>query len=272
MTPLDKHMRAKDIAVFKRVARQLGVYILVRRTNPESIRFIGVHGYSPKQLDCKFKTADRDWVHHTHGPVKVGGLVIDPTTPGAERAFDQPKKFQDAVRIWDRYAPTMVRRDGDPPMSSKHYHVQTDPAKPHFGAVKCGFWYNRMSATFVHGDYDLYDVVEAKDPTAHRVVIETTYEHHVEGGVRNVRSQWLMDVQNALNVGMGVPMVRHGAQAGFSDPTDEPIDCFHPDGATVDCIPDRAGIVRLYETTFGGRKHFDMSRPFSPDFGHWVRQ
>ena len=67
-------MRPTDKRVFLDAARQLQLWILVRRTNPASLRYIGLPGYLPKPIDCKAKTADLN-----QGRYRVAGLVVDPT-------------------------------------------------------------------------------------------------------------------------------------------------------------------------------------------------
>ena len=67
-------MRLNDKKIFLQVAQELKLWILVRRTNPASLQYIGRASYAPKSIDCKVKTADRNV-----GPSLLAGLVVDPT-------------------------------------------------------------------------------------------------------------------------------------------------------------------------------------------------
>jgi hypothetical protein len=66
-------MRTQDITIFAQAARQFKVWILVRRTNPKSLQYVALPGYTPKRIDCKAKTADKDVSSY-----KLAGLVVDP--------------------------------------------------------------------------------------------------------------------------------------------------------------------------------------------------
>ena len=64
------YMRPQDKVVFLDAARHFHSWILVRRTNPASLPYVGLPGYSPKRIDCKAKTADLDVP-----PWKLAGVV-----------------------------------------------------------------------------------------------------------------------------------------------------------------------------------------------------
>ncbi len=95
-------MREQDIIAFKKATRAInpphGVYILVRETNPLSLKWIGKSEtqirfgsewrviYWPKPIHCKAKTADSP-----DDPRGRGGLVVDPfRVPEAFRS-DRPE-------------------------------------------------------------------------------------------------------------------------------------------------------------------------------------
>lgn len=266
---VEQFIRSKDVAVFKRVAKRFNVYIAVRRTNPASLPYIEKAGYEPKQLNCKFKTADKDAVVEGRHS-RVAGLVVDPSQPGMQQAFKSPQKHRKAMEIWRDYGPRFVWQEGDPVTSGKPYLVDRDPTSPHFGALKSGFYHSRRSAKFIHGDYDLYDIVKADDPAKHIVVRETRYDWSGDKGVPHVRVPEFMDIQNNLNNGFGVPMVRHGSQAGFSDYTEDDIDVFFPDGATVKACLGEGQIRALYQREFKGRSHIHKDAPVRPHTGLWI--
>ena len=60
LTEVQKYYRSKDLVVFEQTAVKHSCYILVRRTNQESIKYIGKPGFVSKPVDCKPKTAARD--------------------------------------------------------------------------------------------------------------------------------------------------------------------------------------------------------------------
>lgn len=259
------YMRASDIAVFKSVARRFNIFIAVRRTNPESLKYVGEAGYEPKQLNCKFKTADRD-ADIEGQRRRLAGLVVNPRISGMEAAFGR-EKYDKCIEIWDEYAPALVWQEGDPVSSSKPYLVETDTRSKHYGALKSGYYHSRVNAKYIHGDYDLYDIVDAARPRQHVVVREKLYDNLV----KHVRGQKFNDVQNNLNVGIGVPMVRHGSQAGFSDFTEDDIDVFFPDGETVKKYLGEQAIRRLYSQVFQGRGHIHKDTEVQAHSGLWIR-
>ena len=77
-------------------------------------------------------------------------------------------------------------------------------------------------AKFIHGDYDLYDLVGVDEPARR----ETT-ESKTDGVPHNYGRFW-KDVSANLNKKFNVEMIQHGSQVHFSDHTDEWIDMFTP--------------------------------------------
>ncbi len=77
------YMRPIDITEFRDAAKakQFRVWILFRASNPAGKQYIGVHGYVPKRIDCKAKTADQD-------VTLPGGLVVNLEIDGMLAAFD----------------------------------------------------------------------------------------------------------------------------------------------------------------------------------------
>src|SRR5690606_37731930 len=51
-------MRGKDLQKFLMVARDHGVILLIRHTNDDSLKYVGLPGYYPKPAAVKAKTAD----------------------------------------------------------------------------------------------------------------------------------------------------------------------------------------------------------------------
>ena len=89
-------MLTQDRSIFSDAARQFQVWILVRQSNPASMKFVGRPGYVSKRIDCKAETADLD-----AGGKQLAGLVVDPTVwPGAYSAA----RSSDAVARWGSFA------------------------------------------------------------------------------------------------------------------------------------------------------------------------
>ena len=82
-------IRPQDKEKFAAAARKIGVWILVRGTNPKSLEYFGRGDCTPKPIDCKAKTAKQ-------GP--CAGLVVNPHQ--AERAFSGCDLVS-AIRVWD---------------------------------------------------------------------------------------------------------------------------------------------------------------------------
>jgi hypothetical protein len=98
------HIRPQDVEAFRDAARQFKVHILVRRTNPASLRYIGRKGFIPKPVDCKPKTADYDVVLPDGLVTKCAGLVVDPTLPRFEKAFKEGRAVPAEVVMPGRFA------------------------------------------------------------------------------------------------------------------------------------------------------------------------
>ena len=249
------HMRTRDIAVCSEAAKFYDVYILVRRTNTESVQYIGRQGYRAKRLDCKAKTADFS-VRIAEGFKEVAGLVVDPTIEGFERAF-KPGKLIEAKEEWKKFKPLlatdMLTSYGKPAYTympkGKLYAVQLDKKNKHYGCVMFSFSSLLSAATYIHGDYDLYDIVPADNPQENIVYAGTRL------GVPHNRGKRFFDVQHFLNKKMGAPLVLHGSQAKWKDHTDEPIDIFCPNGEVREAI-NLHQIKNLYQTIFKGRQPY----------------
>ncbi|MCW5748840.1 MAG: hypothetical protein KIT36_21810 [Alphaproteobacteria bacterium] len=261
------HMRLEDAGAFAEAAVLYKVYIAVRRTNAEALQYIGKAGYIPKMLDCKAKTADYDSL--LNGSLyKTAGLVVDPNIVGA--GAYRSGKHAKAMSEWEKFKPHLgptAGADGRPWYlpADRSYLVQTDPASPHFGCVmycKNGL---RTAGQFIHGDYDLYAVVQAADKTSNIFVEEKRQ------GQPHARGKDLMDVQTYVNARIGAPMVRHGEQEHFSDSIDDEIDVFFPDGVTVKSYIGPAAIQQLYQTEFAGRPLHKAGTPTTPAGGLWKR-
>lgn len=255
MTDLN-HMTAAQAATFLRVARLHNVAILVRQTNLRSLPHIGTGYAVAKPIDCKAKTADFDVEIPGAGRKRIAGLVTDPTIVGPE-AYSKGK-YEEAREKWDDFARSML----SPKMATLseqrtytyvpdggQYFVERDPASPHYGCVRFASSSLIAAGKVIHGDFDLYAIVDMDAPSVNRRVSETLR------GQPHTRGPKFRDVQIALNRGFNVPLVLHGSQETYRDHTDEPVDAFFPDG-TVKTLRNRAAVLQLYRSRFGGRQAF----------------
>lgn len=216
-------MRPSDKRAFLEAAAHFHSWILVRRTNPSSLRYIGQGNYTPKRIDCKAKTADVDLP-----PYQLAGLVVDPRVH--PKAF-KPVKQSKALDAWQAIEPLLGRGV---------YTVDTDKSSRHYGCL-------RESGKYIHGDYDLYDVIDVKAPTRNLASVETLH------GVPHMRGPRLAEIQKYVNDRIGSPMVQHGGEAQYTDHSEQSIDAFGPEGEDV-TILNEFSVRAWYEERFGGRK------------------
>lgn len=251
-------MTDEQVAVFRAAARHFNVHILVRRTNLASLPHVGRAGFTPKRLDCKAKTADRNAHPKGRAQIECAGLVVDPTVTGAG-AYNTGKKYETSLKEWAKFSErhltdevrswegqqrfTYIPRGG-------LYHVDMNPDSPRYGCVKFSSNSLISAGKYVHGDFDLYGIVPADSPAQNVRVVE---ERH---GYRHARSPEFLDVQIFVNSRLKATMVLHGAQESYAATHEEDeLDVFHPDGR-VTGAEGAAEIARLYATVFEGRKLF----------------
>lgn len=255
-------MKPEHASAFQAAAKWFNLYILVRRTNARSLAYIGDAKCVPKRLDCKAKTADCDYVHPRFGQKNVAGLVVDPTIMGRS-AFSTDSKFASAQAEWAKFAKLIddgVRTHESQSKltyvpNGKFYFVDLNPDSPRYGCVKFSSSSLMTAGKYIYGDFDLYGIVPAANPSRNVAVAETRL------GERHSRSPEFLDVQIYINGKLGVPMVLHGAQESFASAhSEEGIDIFHPDGTITGC-ENALEIKQLYETVFAGRKLFTKDGP-----------
>ncbi len=227
-------MRPNDREVFAACAQDLGLWILVRRTNAESLKYIGRPGYAPKPIDCKAKTADRDIPRPGgRGVYHLAGLVADPTLVPA--AFG-PEKLQKALGIWKDFKLHHI----DVQRGPHRYGVVADQRLKHYGAVT-------LDGDLIHGDYDLYDVVDHAQPTRNLALVTELH------GQPHMRGPNLYKVMEYINGQIGSDVVQHGGEYQYARHTRQVIDVFGPNGEEQ-TLTSLAAIERFYKTEFGGRK------------------
>ena len=242
-------MRGKDLQKFLMVARDHNVIILVRHTNSDSLGYIGAPGYYPKPAVVKAKTADADppATNRLVGGVKmrssyqVAGLVVHPGfQPGSYKGAKISKAEDAWLHTMETLSPTLIKtkvdlnkpetwsiwgveRQGVHAPSWK-WKVDVDPMSAHFGCIQLkksgGSW------CYIHGDYDLKDVI---------VLGRETDNRRAEGKIDGVKNftPVLYELQYEtirvkLNDLIGADMVQHGAEAQFAWHGDEPITVAFP--------------------------------------------
>lgn len=263
---IDKHMRSKDIQAFRDAANSFGVHILVRRTNPASIYYIGRKGYMPKRIDCKPKTADKDVFIQKNGLIsRVSGLVVNPTLPGFKTAFNSVEKYNDACEQWRKFSTKhCINMHGETAVFTNFnqggfYTVQMNPESQHYGCLRfCPVNYNAStggavvesyqeeSMMYIHGDYDLYGLVPEEAPEFKSFQSGTLWNEN------HFMSREFGQVQSYINNRIGTPMIQHGAQEHLTH-QDDHIDVFWADGHISDA-KGRAAIEQLYRQGFNGRE------------------
>lgn len=227
-------MRPQDRTVFAAAARDLGVWILVRRTNPASLPYIGRALYVPKPIDCKAKTADRDPVRPGgRGVYRLGGLVADPTL--VPEAF-VPGKYEKALEIWAEFKAEHIDIQRGP----HRYAVVTDKRLKHYGAVT-------RNDKYIHGDYDLYDVVDPAQPSRNLALVGQLL------GQPHMRGPRLQRVMDYVNGRIGADMVQHGGEYQYAGHSDQVLDVFGPTGQSG-AFSDAASVRAFYAKEFMGRR------------------
>ncbi|TWT48212.1 Anthrax toxin LF subunit [Thalassoglobus neptunius] len=259
-------MNSAHQKIFFQVARSLKVWILVRATNPESLQFIGP-GYPdivPKPLLCKAKTAET-------GP--HAGLVVCPMM--VPDSFSVAR-FDRAVTTWNSWAPKWVastmeqsfrkepefgapidfmqklypgiRRDGLPDT----YGVIDSEYDPRYGCVVLLQGGRRF---LIHGDYDLYDVIDPADPRDISQFVRKV------NGAKSAYGRRTQEVQKLLNQGLGADMVQHGEDlAWYGSHSNDMILGFSPDPSVKGLLVVHSfgqgprAIERVFREAFEGRK------------------
>lgn len=288
VSAIEKHFARGHIELFKRAARNFNVSILVRRTNEHSIQYIGQPGYVPKPLTCKAKTAKRN-VHLGGRVIKCAGLVVDPRINGFNQAFTTSDQHRSAVDVWDkdfkmRLAPNqwkvgwdekeqeylhisgkppdlkgvdfrLVNTPGEPVSEFIKFHVNNDYHSERFGCVMYGS--NASVASYMHGDYDLYGIVDMDNPALNEVtqgqMFNKAYNLNYFGPELQSVARFLNGCF-AGNHGRRVDMIRHGSQEKYAPSHgDEELDVFWPDGSTS-YVAGESAIWNLYKNEFKNRR------------------
>lgn len=273
-------MRGIDLQKFLSAAKKFNVVILVRHTNADSFKYIGKPGYYPKPAVCKAKTADSNppvrTIQYKGKPIsrlyEIAGLVPVPDFHPKCYGDAKQKKAQDC---WEHtlevLAPAMRRLRADPDRPDSWatwgqerqgvhapnwaWRVDIDPNSKHFGCLQL-LKRARADWCYIHGDYDLKDViVGTREGETHNVGKEGKLDGVknitpvLGDGVTNIpaayRGREFEFIKTWLNLQMGVEMVQHGAEAQFGWHGDEPITIAFPDG-THQLLYDAVTVQSLY--------------------------
>jgi hypothetical protein len=182
------------------------------------LQYVGRSGYIPKPIECKAKTADTDV-----GQYRIAGLVIDPGRhPGS--AF-QGSKHGRAVECWQGFA--AEHGIGPTGRSGGPYAVDLDKSSQHYGCVT-------LNGRYIHGDYDLYDIILLSHPRGNLAAVETLR------GQRNMRGPRWTPIMRYINQRIHSDMVQHGGQAQYADHSDEIVDGFGPHGDHITLLNEQA--------------------------------
>lgn len=261
-------MRGIDLQKFLMVARERKVILLVRHTNEDSLRYVGMPGYYPKPALLKAKTADVN----PPGPMRsvagrmvkqdyvIAGLVVH---PGMHPGAFKPAKRDKAMKAWHDGMQYLAAENKVPPMGDPQrpeswaawgvgraaacsaewrWRVDVDPASRHYGCLQLD--HAGKGWVYIHGDYDLKDVIVRGKETDNR-----RHEGQLHG-VKNF-TPLLPDmeferIRSSLNQLIGADMVQHGAEAQFAWHGDEPVTVVFPDWTFL-LLTDATTVQRWYE-------------------------
>ncbi len=126
------------------------------------------------------------------------------------------------------------------PLIGQVYKTDQDPNSKHYGCL-------RLDGNYIHGDYDLYDIIDITQAHRNLAAVETLL------GQPHRRGAMLLPVQRYINERIGSPMVQHGGEAQYADHSEQAIDAFGPNGEDV-TILNEFSVRAWYSQRFGGRR------------------
>jgi hypothetical protein len=251
-------MRPIDIKAFHDEAAGQKAYILVRKPNPEARKYIGQAGFAPKSFDCKFKTADRNFLHEKLGrELTVGGLVVNPALEEFDKAFKTKKSYESALNLWNEYRKVVSdvpthdangKRTTHFLPDAKLFMVNSDTNSPFFGCIMHSRISHISHAAYFHSDYDLYAYIPASNPKTITRFLSELYD------APHYREVNFIDYQHRLNRRMGVPMIQHAPQELTGQHIDDSVFVFMPDSKTVFLLASQVEIREFYRDTLAGRR------------------
>jgi hypothetical protein len=289
---LEDYIHYEHIPVLREASHRLGLFVLVRRTNPESIKFVGYQGFVPKPLACKPKTAKSDASIRLpggrHALSACAGLVVDPRRTGAAAFGGDPGAHASAVATWDKYW-------GDGPPAG--FSVQEEAGSGYYGCVmRCGadgrvFPHSRTAGGRLAAQAIRSETLEQPGATGFQLLPDRNIDGHALSGLPDgcayihgdydlyalVHKDELAEraprdgqfdgeshsygqnwkaFEALVRSRISLDMIQHGSQEHFVDHTDETVDMFCP---TVDRslwhvrVEGAKALDRLYREVFAGR-------------------
>lgn len=232
-TAKDAGMPTRHFGVFRKVSQDTNKIILVRQTNPKSVRWIE-KGYpgKPKELE-PFKTSASQ-----HGLTRA-----KPGTNEIENAAniihkDSGKKFY----VVDRNRRTATDGDGNT--------IDLSDAE---WPLEHGQIISPASQKPFPGDYDLMGVVNPSNTGQNLALVSSNKKM-----LSNFTNTVVDEVSRLVNRGIGEKRVLHGPEEAYGNwdriKPDDVIVAFFPDGRTT--ALNRSALIELYEQL--GRRLLDM--------------
>lgn len=251
------------------MAQLYNAIIVVRNGNPDSLKYVGLDGYIPKDMSCKAKSA-RVPPHE--------GLVVNPRHDfqakqweKAIREAESPAKADElryhqkrAEEAWDKYGEKMFA--GDYAEDAQGVIIKRMPD---------GTW-----SKGIHGDYDLHEVF-VQGPDGRWVRVSFGDGSEADNALRSgFRAQF--------NEALGAPldMYLHGGQGDWDHPgktSDPPVTIFAPNsvaqatGVRSGYLAKNAEELRdVFENKLGtgwaySDGHGDLGTPDEPQGIYWDR-
>lgn len=242
-------IKSSHVWAFTQTCRALDVVLLVRATNPESIRWMERNGYAAKPIDCKAKTADISTCVNGMW-IECAGLVVSPPVLG-RKVFG--KKLEKAEKAWRDFETGLILKKMETGVQVflRHerkgfYAVDTDQSTPHFGCLLVSEqmppsdfdpsrshirkWID-VNMSYLHGDYDLYGIIdnsEAAAMTPGNVHVVNIHEGYLLGQ-KSFTTELSRRVEESLNLLMGAEMVKHGEQSAYEHAASD-VYIFYPSG------------------------------------------
>jgi hypothetical protein len=243
-------MRPIDVKAFHDEAASQKAYILLRKPNPAARKYIGKPGFAPKPVDCRLKTADQDFVHLKFGHnVTAGGLVVNPTLEGFDKAFKSKKSHAAAVKLWDEFR-SHVAETAEPNSNpdARHFIVNENPQSPFYGCIADSQISPANPGHVLHAVYDLYAYIPTPDTkTVERFLKELSKQpRYPEAN--------FSDYQPRLNRRMGIPMIQHAPHELTGQYIDDQVFVFMPDTTTVFWLANQLEIREFYRDVLAGRR------------------
>jgi hypothetical protein len=262
---LNDYMPADHIQVLRETAHRLGLFILVRRTNPRSVKFFGLDGFVAKPVNCKPKTADNN-ITSIRCPEKkqqidlyshCAGLVVDPNKVGS-KSFKSISRFNSAIEIWNDfemgtqfkvqedinsgfYGCVMrcdsnidvgkgINKDRDVnsyyPKSHRHINVSNELAQTQTSKKLKGI--KNMAKKLPIGCAYIhadYDLYALIHKDNKNIRVPTNGQFL---GLEHTYGKYWLQFEACINGQINSDMIQHGSQEHFCDHSDEIVDIFAP--------------------------------------------